>query len=186
MTSTMNVIDTFGSWGEDELRESWAEDVKASNLILSLDEDFRFAMGVFWHKSRKDFVMWTAEELSRRIGIRPRDTTALMAAMGRKKLVMAKVTATEPLQRIYWLTDLGRDISRAALQREGVIEPYMTHTHFKQARVALGVTHADLADMLKMDVHAIMNYETGRMAVPFNVAEKVKTKLRRANALTSG
>jgi hypothetical protein len=50
----------------------------------------------------------------------------------------------------------------------------------------LRVTRADLAASFGLDIHAIMNYETGRMAIPFAVAQKMNTKLRRAVALTSG
>lgn len=186
MTSTMNVIDTFGSWGEDALRESWAEDVRASNLIMSLDDDLRFMMAAFWHKGRKDFLMWTAAELSKRVQMPPRETTIVLAATCRKKVVKAIGSPSDPMQRIYTLTPLGQDIARAALQKEGVIEPFMSHTHFKNARMKLRVTRADLAASFGLDIHAIMNYETGRMAVPFAVAERMNTRLRRAVALTSG
>lgn len=180
------MIDTFGSWGEDALRESWAEDVRASNLIMSLDDDLRFMMQAFWHKGRKDFLIWTAEELSKRVSMKPRDTTIVLAATCRKKVAKAIGSPSDPMQRVYALTDLGKDIARAALQREGVIEPYMSHKHFKDARMKMRVTRTELAESFGIDVHAVMNYETGRMAVPFAVAERMNTKLRRSVALTSG
>ena len=178
--------DTFESWGEDALRESWAEDIKASNLVQSLDEDLRFTMNAFWHKSRKEFVMWTAEELSRRLGLTPRNTTLTLALMCRKKVARPIGSPCDPMQRVYTLTEAGSEIARAALQRDGVIEPYMSHKDFKAARQAMRMTRSDVATLFGMHVHSIMNYEMGRMAVPFAVAERMKTKLRRTNALTSG
>lgn len=178
--------DTFEAWGEDALRESWAEDIKASNLIMSLDDDLKFTMNAFWHKSRKEFVMWTAEELSRRLGITPRNTTLTLSLMCRKKIAKPIGSPNDPMQRVYVLTDVGSDIARAALQRSGVIEPYMTKEEFRGARHAMRMTRDEVAKMFGMHIHSIMNYEMGRMAVPFAVAEKMKTKLRRSNALTSG
>jgi DNA-binding transcriptional regulator YiaG len=186
MTLTMSAIDTFESWGEDALRESWAEDIKASNLVQSLDDELRFTMNAFWHKSRKEFVMWTAEELSRRLGLTPRNTTLTLALMCRKRVAKPVGSPVDPMQRVYLLTDLGKDIARAALQREGVIEPYMSREEFKAARQEMRMTRSTVAEMFGMHVHSIMNYEMGRMAVPFAVAEKMKTKLRRSVALTSG
>jgi len=178
--------DIFDSWSEDALRESWAEDIKAANLTQSLDYDMRFMMNAFWHKSRKEFVMWTAGELSRRLGLAPRSATLSLALMCRKGVAKPIGPQADPMQRVYFLTELGEDIARASLQRSGVIEPYMTKEDFKETRRKMQLTRSDLSFALGMHVHSVMNYEMGRMAVPFNVAQKMKTKLRRSVALTSG
>lgn len=182
----MIMNDTFEAWGEDALRESWAEEIKSATLIQSLDDELRFTMNAFWHKSRKEFVMWTAEELSRRLGLTPRNTTLTLSLMCRKKVAKPIGAQFDPLQRVYFLTELGQDIARAALQREGVIEPYMCRATFRDARKKMRMTQTDVAEMLGMHVHSVMNYEMGRIAVPFAVAQKMKTSLRRSVALTSG
>ena len=99
--------DIFDSWSEDALRESWAEDIKAANLTQSLDHDMRFMMNAFWHKSRKEFVMWTAGELSRRLGLAPRSATLSLALMCRKGVAKPIGPQADPMQRVYFLTELG-------------------------------------------------------------------------------
>ena len=175
----MNMMHNFDSYDEDALRESMEGDILNSRMFRQIDGEALHNMSVFWHKGRREFLPWTSVELSRRLEMTSRQTSVAMSLLVRKKLMAARGDANDTSQRIYFLTELGEGITRAELQRLKIVEPWMSALDLKALRSNMGMTRSDFSTALKIPLISVINYENGRVAIPYAIAENIKTAARR-------
>lgn len=173
------MMNRFDSYTEDALRESMEADIQNGKMFRAIDGEMLHNLMAFWHKSRKEFLPWTSVELSRRIGLTSRQTSLSMAVLVRKRLLSARGDANDTTQRIYFLTELGEGVARAELQRLKLIAPWMSPSEVKSIRNGMGLSHSDFATTLKIPLISVINFESGRMAVPYATAETIRTAARR-------
>lgn len=168
----------FDQYEEAVLRRAMMMDIANDNMIKEISSETRYMMSRFWHKTRKEFPKWTAEEIALRSCMSIRDTLTELNLMSRRKLSFCS-GAREGAY--YCLTPFGEAIAMSELQKEGLVEPYMSQSEFRDIRNKLQMTRDQVAEMLKVETFFVLNYERGAMAVPFNVAERMKTASRRRN-----
>ena len=89
------MMHNFDSYDEDALRESMEGDILNSKMFRQIDAEALHNLSVFWHKGRKEFLPWTAVELSRRLEMNQRQTSVAMSVLVRKKLMAARGDARE-------------------------------------------------------------------------------------------
>ena len=175
----MNMMHNFDSYDEDALREAMEGDILNSKMFRQIDAEALHNLSVFWHKGRKEFLPWTAVELSRRLEMNQRQTSVAMSVLVRKKLMAARGDASDSSQRIYFLTELGEGITRAELQRRKVVEPWLSAKDLKALRNDMGMTRSEFSTALNIPLISVINYENGRVAIPYAIAENIKTAARR-------
>lgn len=175
----MNMMHNFDSYDEDALREAMESDILNSKMFRQIDGEALHNLSVFWHKSRKEFLPWTALELGRRLGMTSRQASVAMSVLVRRKLMAVRGDATDASQRIYFLTELGEGVTRAELQRRKVVDPWMSASVLKAMRNDMGMTRNEFATALNIPLISVINYENGRVAIPYATAETIKTAARR-------
>lgn len=150
------MIDTFGQWDEDALRRSLEGDMKNSRLIHSISDEVMDFLSVFWHRSRRQFLTWTLDELCRRASACPKETTILLRELNSLRLVKSARFRCDFRHMGHALTPDGEQIARATLERSGTVSPYIGRAEFKEARLKMRLTPARLAEALGTQVHSVV------------------------------
>jgi DNA-binding transcriptional regulator YiaG len=156
-------------------------DVALSNVI---DDTMRNIMAAFWHKGRKEYTEWTADEISSRARMDRHKLAPILARMATLGAIKFKLNrgnrfSTERAIEVVRLTDIAASVATADRDARSMRGGAMTPLQLRSIRQAMGIQCKHMAERLQIDGVELTKMENGKKPITQAMADTILREQKR-------